>query len=132
MFFNITDEQTQCIKIANNSKLEFIAYSEDGKYVLCKLSGDTSKIGYVLKKHCTPTIIFTPNPNPINPDDEQQNASLTADDSSQKNQADKAKITRIVLICVLCVFAVLVVFLIFKPVSFKHKKNYHNDFYDAQ
>lgn len=134
MFFNITDEQTQCIKITNNSKLEFIAYSEDGKFVLCKLSSDNSKVGYILKKHCTPTIIFSPNPNPINPDEENKNTNLIANDtSSEQPQSDKAKITRIVLISVLCLFAVLVVFLIFKPVSIKQrKKSCHDDFYDAQ
>lgn len=130
MFFNIVDNQTECIKLANNSKLEYIAYSEDGKFVLARLSNDSSKVGYVAKKYCSPTIIFTPNPAPINPDDEVKPPDLTAENKNPETKNDKATITRIVLISVLCIFAVFVVFLIFKPSHTKHKKNFKDDFYE--
>lgn len=129
MFFNINDEQINCRKIQNNTKLDFLAYSENGKYVLCKLSDGA--IGFIQKSYCTPTIIYTPHPNPINPDTEIELPNLSPDGSNATPVKDnKATITRIILIVTLCVIVVIVIFLLFKPTGKRRAQK--DDFYDFE
>lgn len=129
MYFNITDSQSNCLRLTNNTKLDFIAYSADGKYVFVKTPDNN--VGFVLKKHCSPLIIYTPNPNPINPDMEGTLPNLTPDGSSKnETETSKATITRVILIITLCVIVVLVIFLLFKPVGHKRKTSAKDDFYD--
>ncbi len=130
MFDNIVDNKSTTTKLANNTKLDFIAYSESGEYILARLSDNT--IGFVKKNFCTPTIIYSPHPNPINPDTEINNPSLTPDNPTQETKTpNKATITRIVLIITLCVVVVIVIFLLFKPSGNKHKPSAkESDFYD--
>ncbi len=128
MFSNIIDNQTNCRILPNNTKLDFIAYSENGKFMLVKLSDST--VGFVQKKYCSPTIIYTPHPNPINPDLDTTNPGLTPDNPTSPTTANnKATITRVILIITLCVVVVIVIFLLFKPTS-KKNKPIHDDFYD--
>ena len=128
MFFNINSNKTECQKLKNNDKLDFIAYSENGTYILAKLADST--VGYVPKNFCSPTIIYTPNPNPINPDNETSLPGLTPDNpTAPTTSINKATITRVVLIITLCVVVVVVIFLLFKPTS-KKKKSSVDDFYD--
>lgn len=128
MLFNIEDDLIKCQKLANNTKLDFIAYSEKGDYILAKLSDNT--VGFVKKDICTPTIIYSPHPNPINPDSTQNDQNLAPDSNTQNTKpVDKAAITRIILIVTLCVVAVIVIFLLFKPTNNKHRVA-KDDFYD--
>lgn len=128
LFKNISDASSEIIKMQNNTKLDFIAYSEDGNYILARLADNN--IGYVEKKFCTPTIIYTLHPNPINPDTEGKLPGLSPDNPAQNtNKTDKTAITRVILIITLCVVVVIVIFLLFKPSSKKHT-NKQNDFYD--
>lgn len=129
MFFNIVDNETQCIKLKNDTKLNFIAYSEDGKYILAK-KADSDIYGFVQKKYCEPTIIYTPHPNPINPDETSDLPTLKPDSQSQQQQPAKANVTRTILIVILCVVVVIVIFLLFKPVKTKSKKKHYDDFYE--
>lgn len=129
MIFNLNDSETNCRKIKNNEKLDFIAYSENGSYILAKLTDST--IGYIPKRHCTPTIIYTPHPNPINPDaDKDTNTNLTPENPANTPASiNKATVTRIILIVTLCVVVVVVIFLLFKPTSSKRRAA-KDDFYD--
>ncbi len=128
MFYNIDDESTRCLRLANNSKLDFIAYSEKGDYILAKYTNGT--VGFVKKNLCTPTIIYSPHPNPINPDTTNSTPNFTPDGNTQDTKKmDKAAITRIILIVTLCVVAVVVIFLLFKPSGNKRKVS-KDDFYD--
>ncbi len=128
MIFNLNDSETNCRKIKNNDKLDFIAYSENGSYILAKLSDAT--IGYIPKRHCSPTIIYTPHPNPVNPDAENSNTNLTPDNPEKTPASvNKATITRVILIITLCVVVVVVIFLLFKPTSSKRRAA-KDDFYD--
>lgn len=127
MFFNINDDETNCKKLQNNTKLDFLAYSENGKYILAKLLDGTT--GYVSKNYCTPTIVYTPHPNPINPDTELSLPDLSTDNKDTTPTKDnKATITRIILIVTLCVVMVVVIFLLFKPIG--RKQSTKDDFYD--
>lgn len=129
MLENINNTTTECRKLQNDEKLDFIAYSERDNYILARLSDNT--VGFVGVTFCTPTVIYTPHPNPINPDDDNSLPSLTPDNpSADEKETSKATITRIILIITLCVVVVIVIFLIFKPTNSKRASAKKDDFYD--
>lgn len=131
MLFEIDSASFNGIFLPDDTKLEFIAYSLKNEYVLAKLSDNT--IGFVLESYCTPKVVFTPHPNPINPDIDGNLPDLspgTPNDATNQNK--NASITRIIIIVTLCVIAVIIVFLLFKPVSGKKKSSAKDDFYDYQ
>lgn len=127
MFFNIVDSQINCLKLPNNTNLEFIAYSDNGKYILAKLTDST--IGFVAKKNCSPQVILSPHPNPVDPDKETEDTTLTPNNPSADTKVTtKNNIVRVILIVTLCIIVVIVVFLIFKPS--KKAAAAKDDFYD--
>lgn len=128
MFYNINDDDFEGRRLQNNTKLDFLAYSENGDYLLVKLADGI--VGFVNESDCTPKVIFSPHPNPINPDNQPALPDLSPDGDNDvvPSKDNKATITRIILIVTLCVIVVVVIFLLFKPIG--HKKTSKDDFYD--